>query len=133
MNESQNWHDNEIAEYWHEAATFRGRMRIRVRLWMKRRLWAAVVGSSLALKRLLDITVAAMALLALSPVFALTAFLIKLEDRGPLFFQQKRVGLRGRLFGMWKFRSMVVNADALKDKLVGQNEMKGGVTFKMKN
>ena len=65
--------------------------------------------------------------------FAATAVAIKLEDRGPLFFRQQRVGLRGRLFGMWKFRSMVVNAEKLKESLAAQNEMQGGVTFKMKN
>jgi lipopolysaccharide/colanic/teichoic acid biosynthesis glycosyltransferase len=62
-----------------------------------------------------------------------TALLIKLEDRGPLFFKQTRVGRGGRHFGMWKFRSMVVNADKIKDQLLAKNEMQGGVTFKMKN
>jgi len=133
MNTEPNWKDEEIAEYWRQAATARGRMRIKARIWIKRQLWRVVVGSSLALKRALDITVALMALIALSPVFIATMLLIKLEDRGPLFFKQSRIGLRGKTFGMWKFRSMVVNADALKDKLLGQNEMKTGVTFKMKN
>lgn len=133
MKTEPNWKDEEIAEYWRQAATTSGRMRIKTRLWVKRQLWRVVVGSSLALKRALDVTVALAALVALSPVFILTALLIKLEDRGPLFFKQTRIGLRGKTFGMWKFRSMVVNADALKDKLLGQNEMKTGVTFKMKN
>jgi len=43
------------------------------------------------------------------------------------------VGLRGRLFGMWKFRSMFVEAEKMKDQLSRRNEMQGGVTFKMKN
>ena len=100
---------------------------------MKRYLWRSVIGGSKALKRLLDIVAAACGLIALSPVFLFTALMIKLEDRGPLFFKQTRIGLRGRPFGMWKFRSMVVNADALKDKLLGQNQMQGGVLFKMKD
>ena len=133
MNTEPDWKDEEIAEYWRQAATAHGRMRIKARLWGKRQLWRAVVGSSLLLKRVLDVTVALMALAALSPVFIITILLIKLEDGGPLFFKQTRVGLRGRTFGMWKFRSMVVNADAIKDKLLAQNEMKSGVTFKMKN
>ena len=92
-----------------------------------------MIGGSKILKRLLDIVASACGLIALSPVFLFTALMIKLEDRGPLFFKQTRIGLRGRTFGMWKFRSMVVNADALKDKLLAQNEMQGGVTFKMKD
>jgi len=133
MSQKQDWRDREIAEYWLRAGSSSGRFRIRLRLWIKRRIWQIVVGSSLFLKRALDIVVGSAALLALSPVFILTMILIKLEDRGPLFFKQTRIGLRGRAFGMWKFRSMVVNADALKEKLLAQNEMKGGVTFKMKN
>ena len=133
MNTDPNWKDEEIAEYWRQAATARGRMRIKARIWVKGLLWRAVVGSSMALKRALDVTVSLLALAALSPVFMVTIVLIKLEDGGPLFFKQTRIGLRGRNFGMWKFRSMVVNADALKDKLLAQNEMKAGVNFKMKN
>lgn len=133
MSENQDWQNQEIAEYWHKAGTTRGRLRIKARIWMKRQLWRIVIGSSMFLKRALDIVAAGCGIIALSPVFSLTALLIKIEDRGPLFFKQTRVGLRGRTFGMWKFRSMVVNADALKDKLLQQNEMKGGVTFKMKD
>ena len=133
MKTDHDWRDEEIAEYWRQAATARGRLQIRTRIWLKRQLWRAVVGGSMALKRALDVIVSLLALLALSPVLVTTILLIKLEDGGPLFFKQNRVGLRGRLFGMWKFRSMVINADALKDKLLGQNEMKTGVTFKMKN
>ncbi len=125
--------DHQVAEYWSKAATARGRFRITARLWLKRRLWGIVVGSSMFLKRALDLVAATAALAALSPVFLVTMLLIKLEDGGSLFFKQTRVGLRGRAFGMWKFRSMVPNADALKDKLAAQNEMKGGVIFKMKD
>lgn len=133
MNAGDPWSDHEAVEYWHRASTRSGRLGIHARLFIKRAAWKLVIGSSLALKRLLDIVVSGAALLALSPVFIITALLIKLEDRGPLFFRQIRVGLRGRTFGMWKFRSMVTNADALKDQLLKQNEMSGGVTFKMKN
>lgn len=133
MRNPSDWEDQEIAEYWRRTATTGGRFRVRARLWIKRLLWRAVVRGSMALKRLLDVVAAGCALIALSPVFLLTALLIKLEDRGPLFFKQTRIGLRGRTFGMWKFRSMVVNADALKEKLLAQNEMQGGVTFKMKD
>jgi exopolysaccharide biosynthesis polyprenyl glycosylphosphotransferase len=85
-----------------------------------------------ALKRMIDIVASALGLLVLSPMLLAVAAIIKL-DGGPIFFKQERVGLHGAHFGMFKFRSMVVNADALKDKLLAQNEMQGGVVFKMKN
>ena len=125
--------DRELMAHWTAAGTAAGRTRLALRFWWKRLLWRVVVGGTLGLKRLLDIVVAACALLGLLPVFLATALLIKLEDRGPLFFKQTRVGRGGRHFGMWKFRSMVVNADRIKDQLLAKNEMQGGVTFKMKN
>ena len=130
MSESEN---REIVEYWSRAGTARGRWRLNLRFWRKRLLWGLVVGSARALKRLIDIVAAAVAMLVLSPVLLTTAFLIKLEDRGTIFFRQQRVGRFGDLFGMWKFRSMVPNADKLKDQLLAQNEMEGGITFKMKD
>jgi lipopolysaccharide/colanic/teichoic acid biosynthesis glycosyltransferase len=57
---------------------------------------------------------------------------VKLHDRGPILFWQQRVGQWGREFPFPKFRSMVVNAEALKASLMAQNEHKNGVTFKMK-
>lgn len=85
-----------------------------------------------ALKRMFDIVASAMGLLVLSPLLLAVALLIK-ADGGPIFFKQQRVGLHGAIFDMLKFRSMVVNADAMKDKLLAQNDMQGGVVFKMKN
>ena len=123
----------ELVAYWSKAGTRRGRAIIHARLWLKSAVWRGVIAGSLLIKRALDILAGAGALLALSPVLLTVIALIKLEDGGPIFFRQMRVGLRGRLFGMWKFRSMVLNADALKDQLLKQNEMQGGVTFKMKN
>lgn len=125
--------DRELAAHWAAAATTTGRARLALRFWWKRLLWRLVVGGTLGLKRLLDVVVSACALLGLAPVFLVTALLIKLEDGGPLFFRQVRVGRAGRHFGMWKFRSMVVNAEQVKDQLLARNEMQGGVTFKMKN
>ncbi|MGD8331259.1 MAG: sugar transferase [Acidobacteriota bacterium] len=66
----------------------------------------------LAVKRAFDIVVAAVALVVLSPVIAAVALAIKLDDGGPVLFVQRRVGLHGRLFGCYKFRTMVVGADA---------------------
>jgi lipopolysaccharide/colanic/teichoic acid biosynthesis glycosyltransferase len=84
-----------------------------------------------AIKRMMDVMGALAGILALAPLFMIVAFFVKL-DGGPIFFSQERVGLGGRKFKMWKFRSMVVNAEALKAKLEAQNES-GGPTFKMKN
>jgi lipopolysaccharide/colanic/teichoic acid biosynthesis glycosyltransferase len=68
----------------------------------------------------------------LSPVYFLLALAIKIDSKGPVFFKQKRVGLRGRKFIVYKFRTMVTNAEELKEKLMQQNEMDGPV-FKMTN
>lgn len=86
---------------------------------------------ALMIKRWMDIVLSAMALLALAPVFGLVALLIKLEDRGPVFFAQERCGLYGRRFKMYKFRSMVIDAEARLKELEKANEMQGPV-FKMK-
>ena len=123
----------ELVAYWSKAGTRRGRALLHARLWLKSAVWRGVIAGALAIKRGLDILAGTAGLLALSPLLLTVIALIKLEDRGPIFFRQMRVGLRGRPFGMWKFRSMVLNADALKDQLLAQNEMQGGVTFKMKN
>jgi len=81
-------------------------------------------------KRMVDVLLSLMALLVLLPLFAVLAAAIKLTDGGPVFFGQPRVGLRGRIFTMLKFRSMIVNADELKRGLEGRNESDGPV-FKM--
>lgn len=83
-------------------------------------------------KRTVDVAGSLMLLLLLSPVFALTALLIRLDDPGTIFFSQVRVGTGGRLFRMLKFRSMRMDAELIKKRLMTQNET-GGVTFKMKH
>lgn len=97
----------------------------------KRSAWKGIVGGCRVLKRGLDIVASGAGIVVLSPVFLSTALLIKIEDRGPIFFAQNRVGKWGRVFKMYKFRSMVVGADKMKDALLDQNES-GGVMFKMK-
>lgn len=95
--------------------------------------WEATIRFSYLMKRLLDLVVSTMALLALLPVFIVTALSIVIENPGPIFFVQIRVGRNGKHFRFYKFRSMVVNADQIKDELAAQNESKDGVIFKMKN
>ena len=84
-----------------------------------------------AVKRGVDAALAAAALIALAPLFLLVALAIKLTSPGPVFFKQVRVGLRGRLFHMYKFRSMVVDAEKRLADLLAKNEQTGP-TFKMK-
>lgn len=83
-------------------------------------------------KRVLDILCSLIGLIILSPILAVVAILIKLDSKGPVFFSQDRVGLNKKVFKMYKFRSMVVDAEELKKKLHDYNEMSGPM-FKMKN
>ncbi|WP_342986077.1 sugar transferase [Clostridium saudiense] len=84
------------------------------------------------IKRVIDIIISSLGLIMLSPILLIVGISIKLESKGPVFFSQKRVGLNGKEFDMFKFRSMVVNAEELKEKLSSQNEMSGPM-FKMKD
>ncbi|ARN55849.1 sugar transferase [Sedimentisphaera salicampi] len=99
---------------------------------MKVYSWEWTLIFSLFLKRVIDIAGSLTAILILSPVFIITALTIYLHDKGPVLFVQKRVGKNGRLFDMYKFRSMVVNADKIKDEILDSNESSDGVIFKMK-
>jgi len=92
----------------------------------------ALVGSDFWIKRIFDLSVAVLFLILGSPLYLLIAITIKLDSPGPIFYKQTRVGLKGRHFQVWKFRTMVVNADRLMKELEAQNEVKGGVLFKMK-
>lgn len=83
-------------------------------------------------KRTVDFLVSLGALLVLSPLFLVIAIAVKLTDGGPILFWQRRVGQFGREFDFPKFRSMVVNAEALKTSLLEKNDHSDGVTFKMK-
>lgn len=87
---------------------------------------------ALAMKNIIDSIISFFALLFFSPFLILIAIVIKLESKGAILFKQKRVGLRGRMFTMYKFRTMVDNAEELKQNLQEQNEVDGPV-FKIKN
>jgi exopolysaccharide biosynthesis polyprenyl glycosylphosphotransferase len=83
--------------------------------------------SSALFKRAFDVLGALLGLLAVSPVLAVIALAVKLDDGGPVFFRQQRVGRHGHRFGMLKFRTMVPNAEALKDSLRDRNEAQEGL------
>jgi len=104
----------------------------RARFWRKKYAWLAVVGSAVVFKRAIDITVSGLMLLALSPLFLVVAAAIKLTDGGPVLFWQRRVGKWGREFDFPKFRSMVVDAEKMKDALLAQSHHHDSITFKMK-
>lgn len=84
-------------------------------------------------KRCFDFTASLLGLILLSGVFLVIAILIKVDDpHGKVFYSQTRLGKAGRTFQMWKFRSMVVGADKLVDKLLKKNDVEGAM-FKIKN
>jgi exopolysaccharide biosynthesis polyprenyl glycosylphosphotransferase len=88
-------------------------------------------GTRIFVKSLLDRTIAAVALILLAPVFTAITLAIRAEDGGPVFFKQIRVGRNGQPFTVWKFRTMVVDAEQLKMRLAEQNEG-NGTLFKMR-
>jgi len=83
-------------------------------------------------KRMFDVMVSGIILLACLPLFIVVAILIKLTSAGPVFFKQTRVGLNGRTFQLYKFRTMVKDAELKLHELMVHNEMNGPV-FKMSN
>ncbi len=92
-----------------------------------------ITGSDFLVKRCFDFCFSALFLLATLPVYVGIALLIKLDSPGSVFYKQTRIGLHGEPFKVWKFRTMVANADQIQKELEARNEMKDGVLFKMKN
>jgi exopolysaccharide biosynthesis WecB/TagA/CpsF family protein len=84
------------------------------------------------LKRSVDIVASCSAIISLSPIILTSMLCISIESRGPIFFSQTRVGKNGKPFRLWKFRSMYIDAEKRKKVLMQENEMSGGVLFKMK-
>jgi lipopolysaccharide/colanic/teichoic acid biosynthesis glycosyltransferase len=109
-----------------------GRARLAVAMLVKRASWLMLVNGTRCVKRMLDIVIALAAIVIAAPLFLLIAVLVRL-DGGPVFFRQTRVGYQGHTFGMLKFRSMCVDAEAKLKELLAQNEKAQGVTFKMAN
>ncbi|MBQ7394779.1 MAG: sugar transferase [Lentisphaeria bacterium] len=96
-------------------------------------IWNLTIGSSVCFKRMMDLILSILALLIGSPVFLVTALLIKITSPGPIIFSQVRVGKFGRHFKFYKFRSMYIDAEARKAELLKLNESGDGVIFKMKH
>ena len=67
----------------------------------------------LFIKRFFDFLLSLVAIIILSPLFLIIAILIKIDSEGPVFFKHKRIGKNGKIIGIYKFRSMVINAEEL--------------------
>ncbi len=93
---------------------------------------STLTGWNRALKRAIDILVSGLGLIALSPLLALIALAIRLDSPGPVLFRQTRIGRNGKPFTIYKFRSMVVNAEEMQDQLRKLNEADGPL-FKIKD
>jgi exopolysaccharide biosynthesis polyprenyl glycosylphosphotransferase len=89
-------------------------------------------GWPFVLKRTIDLVVSFALLVLLAPLLLVVALLINLTSPGPIFFGQERVGLNKRRFKIYKFRTMIPNAERIQEELLHLNEMKGPV-FKIKN
>jgi lipopolysaccharide/colanic/teichoic acid biosynthesis glycosyltransferase len=120
-------------EYWAQAkdpARLRARL---LRCTLKRRRWSAYIHFLGAMKRTLDIAGSLVGIAILGPTIFLAGLLIKMEDGGPIFFRQERVGKDGKTFGLYKLRSMVLHADSKKSEIAKKNQHgKDSITFKMK-
>jgi len=86
----------------------------------------------LKIKDIFDLIFSIIILIFITPFLLIIALLIKLEDNGPVLFKQERIGLNGRRFVFFKFRSMIVNAEAIQEQLMDKNEVDGPV-FKIEN
>ena len=92
----------------------------------------AIAGADFWLKRAFDVSFALLFLTLASPIYLALALAIRLDSEGPIFYKQTRIGLHGKPFKVWKFRSMVQDADKLQSQLEQMNQTKDGVLFKIK-
>ena len=107
---------------------FVGRVARKSYLWTRK----AMIGLNRIAKRQIDVVGSFLLLLICSPLLILVALIIKLNDGGPIFFRQVRVGKNGKAFLVPKFRSMVPSAEHMLEKLAAENHHGDSITFKMK-
>lgn len=100
---------------------------------IKKSIWSFGLSFKVITKRVLDFIAALILLILFTPLFFVVSLIVKFTSKGDIFFIQQRVGLKGKLFNMYKFRSMVVDAEELKSKLMEHNQSKDGVIFKIKD
>ena len=87
---------------------------------------------ALAIKKIMDISISVLMIICLSPLLIAISIMIRMTSKGPIVFKQARVGLRGRQFNLYKFRTMIADAEKLKKELESDNEADGPV-FKIKD
>jgi lipopolysaccharide/colanic/teichoic acid biosynthesis glycosyltransferase len=118
----------------HYTATWSpwGRWRLNLRLLLKRIVWRCRTDGGAVAKRAFDLSVSCLLLALLCPLFGLIGLFVMLEDGGPVFFAQTRVGRNGREFKMFKIRSMCLDAEEKWHQLIDKNRHTEGVTFKIK-
>jgi len=104
---------------------------LRVRQHQLRAQWLA--HGTEAIKRGFDIAISLILLMVFAPLLALIALLVQVEDGGPVFFAQIRVGKYGREYKMYKIRSMCLDAEQKLKELLDKNHHKEGITFKIKD
>ncbi len=121
--------NRELIDLLLERAEQKGRRKTQLKIWV----WAMTVKGTYAVKRFFDLFLSFWILLFLSPLLFATAVWIKLDSPGPLIYRQLRVGLNGRQFNFYKFRSMYVDADRRLAEILAKNESGDGVIFKMKH
>ncbi len=122
---------NELLRRYSRLPYLKGRISLRMQF--KRWLWRGVIGGTYFVKRLIDVIASLILMFLLTPLFLVIMALIYKSSPGPVFYKQTRVGRWGKLFTMWKFRSMYLDAGERLKEIMAQNEMTGGVIFKMKN
>ena len=105
----------------------------RIRTSIKKRIRIFSVECSRILKRWMDVCGSLAAIIILLPLFLVISVWLKLDSPGPLFYRQVRIGLHGRPFYFYKFRSMYTDSEVRRAALEKTNESKDGVIFKMKN
>ena len=126
-------HQQRLLRHIAQFETAWGRWRQRACLRWQRHAWRRSVRGIALAKRALDVLGSLGALLVLSPLFLVITLAIWCEDGRPTIFAQTRVGRFGRLFRIYKFRSMHIDAESRLQELLAANHHKQGVTFKIKD
>ncbi len=85
------------------------------------------------IKRVFDYSFAVIFLILCMPLFMIISLCIQIDSPGPIFYKQQRLGLNKDYFYMWKFRTMVINADAIQSQLELKNDINEGILFKLKH
>lgn len=120
------------APYWQQGNNY-----FLLKIWQQKlkwkcRIWRLMFGCAEFIKRILDIVGSIIGLVIFLPIFLVTSCAIFIEDHGPIFFKQIRIGKQGQPFYILKFRSMVSDAEKKRHIIEHLNQHKVGVTFKIK-